>query len=352
MGRHSSGADDDLDVEQVRAAQRAEDSVPETGRHHRPTGLNAAERSDDHHAPVLVAHAAPPLEAPAAATAGFTPPTPAPVVPTSTSRAGRNLPAAIGVGIALAAAVAASLLWYRPSFVVVVCVAMAYGSFETVRAMRNRDIHAPLVPLLAGGLAMDVGAWFQGANALVLGLLLTVAGVLVWRLDGGLEGYQRDVGAAAFVAVYVPMLGGFAVLLAHYSDGTGRVLAFILLVVCSDVGGYAAGVVIGRHPMAPAVSPKKSWEGFAGSVLACAVAGALLMSLLFHHAWELGVLFGVAIAVTATLGDLGESMIKRDIGVKDMGQLLPGHGGLMDRLDSLLPCAAVAYLVFELVLST
>ncbi len=262
------------------------------------------------------------------------------------------MPAAVGVGVALAAAVTASLLLYRPSFVVVVCAAMAYGSFETVRAMAHRGVHAPLVPLLAGGLAMDVGAWFQGSNALVLGLLLTVAGVLVWRLDGGVEGFQRDAGAAAFVAIYVPLLGGFAVLLAAYSDGAGRVLAFIALVVCSDVGGYTAGVLFGRHPMAPAVSPKKSWEGFGGSVLACAVVGALLMSLLFHHTWGLGALFGCAIAVTATLGDLGESMIKRDLGVKDMGRLLPGHGGLMDRLDSLLPCAAVAYLAFELVLGS
>ncbi len=268
------------------------------------------------------------------------------------SRAGRNLPAAIGVGVLLAAAVAASLLLYRPSFVVVVCAAMAYGSFETVRAMAYRGIHPPLAPLLVGGLAMDVGAWYQGSNALVLGLLLTVAGVLVWRLDGGVEGFQRDACAAALVAVYVPLLGGFAVLLAAYSDGAGRVLAFIALVVCSDVGGYTAGVLFGRHPMAPAVSPKKSWEGFGGSVLACAVVGALLMSLLFHHAWALGALFGCAIAVTATLGDLGESMIKRDLGVKDMGRLLPGHGGLMDRLDSLLPCAAVAYLAFELVLGS
>jgi phosphatidate cytidylyltransferase len=122
---------------------------------------------------------------------------------------------------------------------------------------------------------------------------------------------------------------------------------FILAVVCSDTGGYAVGAVIGRHPMAPTVSPKKSWEGFVGSIAASAGCGVLMMIFTFHHEWWKGVAYGVAIAFTATLGDLGESMIKRDLGLKDMGKLLPGHGGIMDRLDSLLPCAAVAYLLLS-----
>jgi phosphatidate cytidylyltransferase len=264
-----------------------------------------------------------------------------------TSRAGRNLPAAIGVGLALGAMIVASLLAYRPSFVVIICAAMAYGIYEMTRAIGAAEARPPLVPLVAGGLAMDVAAWYQGANALVLGLLLTVLGVTVWRLAEGAVGYARDVTSAAFIALYVPLLGGFAVLLTHYSDGAGRVIAFIATVVCSDVGGYVAGVLFGKHPMAPTVSPKKSWEGFVGSALACSIGGALFMSLLFHHRWWIGVLYGLAIAVTATLGDLGESMVKRDLGVKDMGRLLPGHGGLMDRLDSLLPCAAVAYLILS-----
>jgi phosphatidate cytidylyltransferase len=265
--------------------------------------------------------------------------------PAKSSRAGRNLPAAIGVSLALGAVIIASLLLYRPSFVAIVCLAMAYGSYEMVRAIGAAEARPPLVPLVAGGIAMDVAAWYQGANALVLGLLLTVLGVTVWRLAEGAVGYARDVTSAAFIALYVPLLGGFAVLLTHYSDGAGRVIAFIATVVCSDVGGYTAGVLFGRHPMAPTVSPKKSWEGFVGSAIACSIGGALFMSLLFHHRWWIGVLYGLAIAATATLGDLGESMVKRDLGVKDMGRLLPGHGGLMDRLDSLLPCAAVAYLI-------
>ncbi len=267
------------------------------------------------------------------------------------SRAGRNLPAAIGVGLGLGAAVLASLLLYRPIFIVIVAVAMAYGTWELTRAISTVEARPPLVPLLVGGLAMELAAWFQGPNGLVGGFLLTAVGLAVWRVADGAVGYLRDVATAVLVALYLPLLGGFAVLMVHADDGAGRVITFIVLVVCSDVGGYVSGVLLGRHPMAPTVSPKKSWEGFAGSLLACGVAGALFTTLLFHRAWWAGVLFGAAIAVTATLGDLGESMIKRDLGLKDMGKLLPGHGGLMDRLDSLLPCAAVAYLVLSAVLS-
>jgi phosphatidate cytidylyltransferase len=178
-------------------------------------------------------------------------------------------------------------------------------------------------------------------------VLVTLTGVLVWRIADGALGYTRDVTASALTLLYLPTLAGFAVLLAHPSDGAGRVIAFVATVVCSDTGGYASGVLFGKHPLAPIVSKAKTWEGFAGSVIACSTAGVLLMTLTFHESWWKGLLFGLAIVVTATVGDLGESMIKRDLDVKDMGHLLPGHGGIMDRLDSLLPCAAVAYLLLS-----
>jgi phosphatidate cytidylyltransferase len=146
----------------------------------------------------------------------------------------------------------------------------------------------------------------------------------------------------------VPLLGGFAILLLVPDDGVTRVLAFIATVVASDVGGYTAGVLIGKHPMAPSISPKKSWEGFAGSVTACMIVATPIVALALDGPWWGGLLFGAAMAVSATVGDLGESLIKRDLGIKDMGHLLPGHGGLMDRLDSLLPSAAVAYLLLSL----
>jgi phosphatidate cytidylyltransferase len=184
-----------------------------------------------------------------------------------------------------------------------------------------------------------------GPGALFVGLVLTVLAALVWRLADPAEGFLRDLAAATFTAAYVPFLAGFAALLAIPDDGPRRVTAFIAVVVCSDVGGFAAGVLFGKHPMAPSVSPKKSWEGFAGSVLAGAIAGGIFFTTLFDASPLLGVGYGIAIVLSATLGDLGESMVKRDIGVKDMGTLLPGHGGIMDRLDSLLPTAPVAWLL-------
>jgi len=262
-------------------------------------------------------------------------------------RGGRNLPAAIGVGVALGALIVATLTLYRPSFVFVILAAVGIAVVELVTAISTVEARPSLVPLLAGAGAMEAVAWFRGPDGLVGALLLTVLGLLIWRLADGAAGYLRDVGAGALVALYVPFLAGFAVLLAHAGDGAARIILFILVVVCSDTGGYAVGVLFGRHPMAPMVSPKKSWEGMAGSLVAGSVGGVLMMTLCFHHAWWQGVLFGLALVVTATLGDLGESMIKRDLGLKDMGRLLPGHGGIMDRLDSLLPCAPVAYLLLS-----
>ena len=261
-------------------------------------------------------------------------------------RAGRNLPAAIAVGLALGAVITVPLFSpVRWVFVVVLVGAAALGSWEVVQALRRLGARPPLPPLLIGSVAMLVLAYREGAEALLLALVLTVLACLVWRLAGPARGYLRDVATAAFVAAYVPFLAGFAALLTQPPDGPRRVTVFIATVVCSDVGGYAAGVLFGRRPMAPSVSPKKSWEGFAGSVLACAVAGAVFFATLLDASPLLGVVYGLAVVCTATLGDLGESMIKRDIGVKDMGDLLPGHGGVMDRLDSLLPTAPVAWLL-------
>ncbi|MBN1093531.1 phosphatidate cytidylyltransferase [Blastococcus sp. TML/M2B] len=266
---------------------------------------------------------------------------------TGHGRAGRDLGAAIGVGLGLAGLVLGSLLIWRPAFVGLVIAAMLVGVVELTRAMRAGEFRAPLVPLLVGVPAMLVLAWTRGTTGLVTGFFVTVLAVLFWRLADGPAGYLRDASAGVLVALYVPLLAGFAVLLAVPDDGVARVLAFIATVVCSDVGGYAAGVLFGKHPMAPSISPKKSWEGLAGSVLACVAIGVCLFTFTFHEPWWGGVLFGVALALTATIGDLGESLIKRDLGIKDMGNLLPGHGGIMDRLDSLLPSAAVAYLLLS-----
>jgi phosphatidate cytidylyltransferase len=259
--------------------------------------------------------------------------------------AGRNLPAAFAVGIGLGVAVLASLLLWRPSFLAVIVLAVGVATWEMVGTLRVTGVRPPLLPLLAGGTAMEVVAWFWGPEALSLSLLATVLAVLVWRLADGPAGYQPDVSAATLIAVYVPFLAGFAALLAAEPDGHWRVLLMLAVVVLTDTGGYVAGVFLGRHPMAPAVSPKKSWEGLAGSLLAAAAGGAVGLPVLFGVDWWWGVLFGLLVAGAAVLGDLAESLLKRDLGVKDMSSLLPGHGGLMDRLDSILFAAPAAYLL-------
>ncbi len=257
---------------------------------------------------------------------------------------------AIAVGLGMGAAVVIPVFALRPAFLGVVILAIAAGTWEMVHSIEAVHARPPLLPLVVGGAAMLVAAWYGGAEALLIGLLLTAIAVGLWRLAEGPENYLRDVRTGVLVATYVPFLAGFCVLLAVPDDGARRVTTFVATVVCSDVGGYALGVLIGRHPMAPTVSPKKSWEGFIGSAIGCLIAGVAMLTSLYHGrgTWWEGVLFGLAVLVAATLGDLGESMVKRDLGIKDMGSLLPGHGGVMDRLDSLLVTAPVAYLLLQM----
>jgi phosphatidate cytidylyltransferase len=267
--------------------------------------------------------------------------------PEARTRAGRNLPAAIAVGLALGAVVLLSLYLWKPAFVGVVVVAIVLAAWELTNAFGSGRIRVPIVPLAVGAVAVIVSAYAGGSEAMVVALALTVFAMMLWRSPENPKGYVRDVTAATFAALYLPFLAGFAVLLLRPDDGPNRVVVFIVLTVLSDVGGYVAGVLFGKHPMAPTVSPKKSWEGFAGSALFCAIGGAVLLpTLLDGEIWE-GLVCGVAVMLAATLGDLGESMIKRDLGIKDMGSLLPGHGGIMDRLDSLLPAAPVTFLLLS-----
>src|SRR3954469_22956310 len=260
--------------------------------------------------------------------------------PERRTRAGRNLPAAIGVGLGLGALIVGTLYVWKPAFVVVVAAAAVLGVWELGHAFAEDRVRVPLVPLSVGGAAIVVSAYAGGSEAMLVALTLTVLGTMLWRAPENPKGYVRDVTASAFAALYVPFLAGFAALMLRDDDGADRVVVFSARVVLSGVGGYVAGVLFGRPPMAPTVSPKKSWEGFCGSAVFCAAGGAATFPALLDGAAALpGSLVGPAVMVTATLGDLGESMIKRDLGIKDMGSLLPGHGGIMDRLDSLLPAA-------------
>jgi phosphatidate cytidylyltransferase len=192
-------------------------------------------------------------------------------------------------------------------------------------------------------------ARYAGEDAVVLGLVVTVLAAVLWRLADRPGHVRQDLTASLLISVYVPFLLSFGVLLSVPDDGHWRVLCTLLAVVLSDTGGYAAGVFFGKRPMAPRISPKKSWEGFAGSVTAAAVGSALLLYFLLDAPFYWGLLFGAVISVVAVLGDLAESMLKRDLGIKDMSRLLPGHGGLMDRLDSILFAVPTAYLLLSLV---
>ena len=268
-------------------------------------------------------------------------------------RAGRNLPAAIGVGVLLGGLALASLFVRPEAFVALASMVVVLAVWELAGAMAAKQIVVPVIPLAVGSLGMLVSAFIAREEGLLVSFTLTCFGVLLWRIVDGMEGAMRDVTAGLFTAAYVPLLAGFAILLlADGDDGPKRVVTFIVVTVASDIGGYIAGVTAGRHPMAPTISPKKSWEGFAGSVLFCLLAGVgCVVFLLDGRPW-VGLALGAATAVTATLGDLSESLLKRDLGVKDMGSLLPGHGGIMDRLDSLLPTAPVAYLLLHLLVSS
>jgi phosphatidate cytidylyltransferase len=272
--------------------------------------------------------------------------------PPSTGRAGRNLPAAIGVGLVLGAAILVSLFTVKVLFLVLVLATILLAVDEVAKALSTGGTKVERIPILAGTTAMLVATYFDGIRALLIALALSVLATIFWRMPKGSAGFVRDTSAGVFVIAYVPMLAGFAVLLSIPEDGPWRVVTFFVVVVASDTGGYIVGVLFGKHPMAPTISPKKSWEGFAGSAVACIVAGTLCVVYFLDGSWWVGALVGAVAVLSATLGDLGESMIKRDLGIKDMSNLLPGHGGLMDRLDSLLATAPFVWILLHLLVTS
>ena len=267
---------------------------------------------------------------------------------TRPSRAGRNVPIAIGVGVSLGAVVLASLLFRKEGFLGVVIVASCFAVWEMRDGLGRGRIKVPLVPSIVGAITMITASFVGGGQALTVCFGLTCISMLLWCVSDGLAGSIRDISGGIFVAAYVPLLASFSILMLAAPDGAKRVIVFIGVTICSDVGGFVVGVMAGRHPMAPSVSPKKSWEGAAGSVVACAIAGVGSVVVILGGSWWAGAVLGLTVAVSATVGDLTESTIKRDLGIKDMGNTLPGHGGFMDRIDSLLLSAPVAWAVLTL----
>jgi phosphatidate cytidylyltransferase len=269
-------------------------------------------------------------------------------------RAGRDLPAAIAVGVGLGAYIVLSLLFFKPAFVGLVAAALALGAVEIHQALQKQGMRSAIVPIVIGSVAIATGSYLAGkqdpavfsTTSVLLGsLALTVLASLIWRMPGGSTGYVKDASASLFIIAYVPLLGSFAALMLAGGNGGTRIVTFMLIVVMNDVGGYIAGVLFGKHPMAPKISPKKSWEGFAGSLAFGTAAGVCMAIFGLGVPFWVGIILGVALVAVGTCGDLIESMIKRDIGIKDMSSFLPGHGGIMDRLDSLLIAAPVAWLI-------
>jgi phosphatidate cytidylyltransferase len=244
----------------------------------------------------------------------------------------------------------AGLFTVRAVFVGIVVVAVLVGLWElTSRLQESKQLRVALPPLAVGSAAMLVCAYLGGGEALAVATALTGLTMMVWRMAAPPENYLRDVGTAIFSVFYVPFLAGFVVLMLRAEDGDWRVLLFLVLTVCADTGAYAVGYKFGKHKLAPRISPGKTREGLLGAVGLAMLAGALFTEFLIHDStWWHGLIIGFAAAVGATLGDLGESMLKRDLGIKDMGTLLPGHGGIMDRLDSLLATAPVVWVLLVL----
>ena len=283
-------------------------------------------------------------------------PSPPPAPQRSHGRAGRDLPAAITSAAVLLGAIAASLAFWKPAFMLIVAAAVVVAVWELRRGFLAMGIDLPEQPLMIGGVVMVVVAYAAGAPALVTATAVTALVIMLWLLRRGVEGYVRNATAAVFTLIYVPFLGSFVALMLaeggpwrfdRFDEGVKGVLVFILVTIASDIGGYVAGVTLGKHPMAPVISPKKSWEGFGGSLVACVAVGWALVVYLLDGPWWVGVALGLITVVMATLGDLCESVIKRDLGIKDMSQVIPGHGGLMDRLDSLLATIAPIWLLLH-----
>ncbi|MGV8884229.1 MAG: phosphatidate cytidylyltransferase [Microbacteriaceae bacterium] len=273
-------------------------------------------------------------------------------------RTGRNLSMAVLIGVGLGLLLLVSLIFVKELFMLFAAGLIGFTAFELSSALRFSGRDVPRIPTIIAGLMMVPAAFYWGAAGQWLSLLAGIGLVSVWRLVEAITPSRRpktarelgrDLAAGAFVQAYVVFLASFAVLLTAQEGGQWWTLAFLVVVVSIDTGAYATGLTFGKHPMAPTISPKKTWEGFAGSVAAAMLAGILLAIFMLQQQWWVGVIIALTLVLTATLGDLGESLIKRDLGIKDISTWLPGHGGFLDRLDSILPSAAAAfglYLIF------
>ena len=279
-----------------------------------------------------------------------------------TPKAGRNLPAAIAVGLGMLVVVLGGLLFLPLGFVFIVTAFAIFGVWEVFRALETTGTRLPIVPVMTGTVAMPAAAYFGGPESLLFAMLLGSVATLIWRSLEGAAGSARSIFAGVFTLAWIPFLISFAVLPLHtfvgetpvglwpdgvVPPGAWQIATLLLLVVANDTFGYLVGASLGKHPMAPKISPKKSWEGFAGSIAGATVVGVLAAVFLLDKPWWVGVALAVGMVAAATAGDLSESMVKRELGIKDMSSILPGHGGVMDRLDSIVFACPVAFILYS-----
>jgi len=264
-------------------------------------------------------------------------------------RAGRKLFPSIAVSLSLVALIWFALAYRREIFAVVVAVAVLLGIREIVRAFSARGIYISSAGLIIAALALSYATWNGGVAGLAVATAIAIPVLLIQLLTRGPEGFVASATATTFSLLYLPFLGGFLILLGRTSTGLERVMTFVVLVGCNDTFGYIVGVLIGKHALVPKISPKKSWEGLIGSLVFTTAGGILSFIYILEMQWWIGAVVGLMIVFTATCGDLIESAMKRDLALKDMGSLLPGHGGMLDRLDSVLISAPALWLALELV---
>ena len=265
------------------------------------------------------------------------------------AKAGRKLLPSILVSLILVALVWLTLAYARVLFAVLIAIAVSLGVREMARAFSAAGTRISMRSLIVATGGLTYAAWSAGVEGLAVATASAFPVLLIFRLRKGPQDFVKGATATTLALIYLPFLAGFLVLLARPDDGLARVMTFVVLVGCNDTFGYLVGVLTGRHPLVPAISPKKSWEGLIGSILFTCLGGALSFHYILDLQWWIGVLVGLMIVFTATTGDLIESAMKRDLSLKDMGSLLPGHGGMLDRLDSVLISAPALYLALELV---
>lgn len=272
------------------------------------------------------------------------------------ARVGRNIPFAVGVGVVLGGGFLVSLIFVTWLFIPFGALLIGFTVLELATGLRHAGRDVPRVASVIAAVATVPVGFFYGVTGLWLAVIGAIGLVSLWRVLEVLRPSQRvpaielfrDLGAGALVQLYVTFLAGFMVVLTGIDGGQWWVLAAAIIVVTTDTAAYFSGLLFGRHAMAPGISPNKTWEGFAGAMLFALIAGVLLALLMLGEPWWLGIVIGLGLALTATLGDLSESLLKRGLGVKDMSGWLPGHGGFLDRLDSMIPAGAVIYAFYFL----